>query len=223
MIVVQGIDAHPRGWVAVDLCDGRVTRVRSAPRLDALTSPDCAAIGVDIPLGFPERGWRAADRAARAVVGARRNSVFLAPPRSVWEQDEWETANALTRQLTDSGLSKQAYALRAKVLEADVLRQSSALPLYEVHPEVSFATMNGAPLDAPKKSWNGQAVRRRLLAERGLLLAENLGRAGSVAVDDILDAAAAAWSAHRIATGAAESLPEPPDRDCDGQPMAIWY
>jgi hypothetical protein len=36
-------------------------------------------------------------------------------------------------------------------------------------------------------------------------------------------AAAAAWSAHRIATGRGVSLPDPPQRNAGGQVLAIWY
>jgi predicted RNase H-like nuclease len=38
----------------------------------------------------------------------------------------------------------------------------------------------------------------------------------------VLDAAAAAWSAHRIATGCAVSYPDPPQRTDDGDEIAIW-
>ena len=40
---------------------------------------------------------------------------------------------------------------------------------------------------------------------------------------DVLDAAAAAWSAHRIATGAGRSVPEPPELNEHGLVSAIWY
>ncbi|MGH3838777.1 MAG: DUF429 domain-containing protein [Pseudonocardiaceae bacterium] len=36
---------------------------------------------------------------------------------------------------------------------------------------------------------------------------DQLGDAGNAGADDVLDAAAAAWSAHRIATGHASRLP----------------
>jgi predicted RNase H-like nuclease len=41
-------------------------------------------------------------------------------------------------------------------------------------------------------------------------------------IDDVLDAAAAAWSANRIAKGEAVSLPDPPESK-DGLQVAIWY
>jgi predicted RNase H-like nuclease len=53
-------------------------------------------------------------------------------------------------------------------------------------------------------------------------LPDNLGAAGDVPCDDILDATAAGWSADRIARGIASSLPDPP-QFVDGQSIAIWY
>jgi predicted RNase H-like nuclease len=80
-----------------------------------------------------------------------------------------------------------------------------------VHPEVSFAAMNDKPLEHRKISWTGHITRRVPLAEHGVHLPDQLGNAGNARLDDLLDAAAAAWSAHRIATGHAIRLPtEPP-------------
>jgi len=75
----------------------------------------------------------------------------------------------------------------------------------------------------PKKSWNGQMERRRLLADAGIVLPDGLtGRAGEVPVDDVLDAAAMAWTARRVADGVAIPLPSPPERIA-GRDVAIWY
>ncbi|MGH3778212.1 MAG: DUF429 domain-containing protein [Pseudonocardiaceae bacterium] len=41
----------------------------------------------------------------------------------------------------------------------------------------------------------------------GIHLPDQLGDASNAGADDVLDAAAAAWSAHRIATGHADRLP----------------
>ena len=82
--------------------------------------------------------------------------------------------------------------------------------------------MNGAlPLRHRKKSAGGVLERLELLGRHGIELTE-LGASGLAPVDDILDAAAAAWSAHRIAVGRAATLPDPPEL-VDGQRVAIWY
>jgi hypothetical protein len=116
---------------------------------------DVHAVGIDMPLGLVETGWRQADLAVQAFVGARRRSVFRVPPRAVWTagswyEDSWEQANQRCRQLTSHGLSRQTWGLRD---------------------------------------------------------------AGDAGPDDVLDAAAAC-SAHRIATGHASRLPTeaPPTR-----------
>jgi predicted RNase H-like nuclease len=61
------------------------------------------------------------------------------------------------------------------------------------------------------------------LTQHGILLAGDLGLAGRAAkVDDVLDAAAAAWTARRIAEGTARSLPSPAEVFSDEWPAAIW-
>ena len=42
------------------------------------------------------------------------------------------------------------------------------------------------------------------------------------ATDDMLDAAVVAWSARRLLDGSAHSLPDPPEFDAAGRPIAIW-
>ena len=49
------------------------------------------------------------------------------------------------------------------------------------------------------------------------------GEADGFPTDDVFDAAAAAWSAHRIATGTAQCLPTAPEHDAHGRPVAIRY
>jgi predicted RNase H-like nuclease len=44
-----------------------------------------------------------------------------------------------------------------------------------------------------------------------------------LADDDIVDAIAGLWTAHRIANGTAEALPSPPPRDETGLPMQIVF
>ena len=65
--------------------------------------------------------------------------------------------------------------------------------------------------------------RRALLAGAGVRLPDDLAGAGAVPADDILDAAAAAWTARRIVSGEASSMPSPPEPNDAGLPIAIWY
>jgi predicted RNase H-like nuclease len=118
------------------------------------------------------------------------------------------------------GLSAQAHALGPRILHVTALASSDPR-LYEVHPEVSFRAMNGAsPLRYRKKSAGGVFERLELLRRHGIELGD-LGEAATCPIDDVLDAAAAAWSAHRIALGTAGSFPDEPEV-VDGLRVAIW-
>jgi predicted RNase H-like nuclease len=65
--------------------------------------------------------------------------------------------------------------------------------------------------------------RRDALVEQGITLDGIDPKVGAaVGVDDMIDAAAAAWSAARLLGGAARSLPDPPELDSAGRQIAIW-
>jgi predicted RNase H-like nuclease len=224
---VVGVDGCPGGWVAI-LLRGRAAAGAgffAAGFADLLaTIPTGALVAVDIPIGLPERGWRKADAAARQFLRGQASSVFSTPPRPVVEAPNYQEANRRCRELTGQGLSRQAFALAAKILDVDRSRAEVGARLYEVHPEVSFRALATTPLQAGKRTWTGHMQRRALLEQAGIVVPADLGAAGRMAgVDDVLDAAVAAWSAQRIAAGIARSLPDPPERDAEGRAVAIWY
>jgi predicted RNase H-like nuclease len=223
---VVGVDGCPGGWVAIVLSGGGVAGAAFAARFGDLLAavPAGALVAVDIPIGLPERGWRKADAAARQFLRGQASSVFSAPPRPVVEAPTYQEASRRCRELTGQGLSRQSFALAGKILDVDRSRAEAGARLYEVHPEVSFRALAGRPLLAGKRSWAGHARRRAVLSEAGIVVPSDLGPAGRMAgVDDVLDAAVAAWSARRIAAGTAGSLPDPPERDPEGRAVAIWY
>jgi predicted RNase H-like nuclease len=223
-VSVVGVDACKHGWVAVVLVDGRFAGADLASTLEELIgrSPVAQVVAVDMPLGLVGDGWRDADAAAAAVLGPRRSSLFRVPPRPVWDEPDFAAANARCRELTGVGMSRQAWGLGVKLREANDCRRRHTGLLYEVHPEVSFRHLSGGPLPYAKTTWNGQALRRNLLREHGIVVPDDLGAAGLAAPDDVLDAAVASWSAHRIATGVAVSYPDPPQATEDGDRIAIW-
>jgi predicted RNase H-like nuclease len=189
--------------------------------LGPLVDPDgSTVVGIDMPLGLLTRGWREADGAARRLLGPRRSSVFAIPPRAVWKQTSYQAANLRCRELTGKGFSAQAWGLRAKLLEANEYRDGCGHPLYEVHPELAFGAMAGAPLADSKHTAAGRAARNRVLAAAGLELPERIPAA---IVGDVLDAAAVAWSARRIAVGQAVTIPSEPQLDDRGRPITIRY
>ena len=229
---VTGVDACRGGWVAVSLdgpeqadeaegADGlRVEMVRVHETLaGVLDGHGSRVVGIDMPLGLLGSGWREADRAARGLLGPRRSSVFAIPPRAVWDQASYQAASQRCRELTGQGLSIQAWGLRARLLEADRFRGSCGFPLYEIHPELAFCVLAGAPLAHSKHTAAGRERRRELLSRAGI----TLPRVPRAPVTDTLDAAAVACSAWRIATGWAIVIPARPQRDDRGLPIAIRY
>ena len=210
MTTVVGVDGASGGWVLVTLHDGAFSAAdfhwTFAECLAAHT--DAEVFGVDIPIGLPSEGTRLADLEARGLLGRRAATIFLTPPRPTLDAPTYEAASAICRELSGRGLSRQAYGLFQKIREVDAVSDTR---VHEVHPEVSFARLAGAPLLARKHRWEGAIQRRALLAAAGIVLPDDLGRAGTMAgVDDVLDAAVAAWSAARIAAGTALALPVAP-------------
>ncbi|WP_316758233.1 DUF429 domain-containing protein [Streptomyces herbicida] len=223
---VVGVDAcGKQGWVGIGLSDGAYAGSLVEARLDTLIERAAGArvIAVDMPLGLVEKGWRAADLAARAHLGVRRSSVFLIAPRPTWRERHYAAAADRCQELTGNRLSQQAWALAPKLLEARACWLADER-VHEVHPEMSFhALAGGVTLTHAKKTWRGQQLRRSLLADAGIVLPDALGEADRIPADDVLDAAVAAWSAHRIALGVADRVPEVPEFDAEGRAVEIQF
>ena len=180
-------------------------------------------MAIDIPIGLPDHGTRAADLAARKALGKKWQTVFLTPVRTAIEAHNYDEANHLAREITDAGISRQAYALRKKILEVDRWISTASCAVYEVHPELSFAHLAGAPVTASKKTWAGAHERQRLLEEAGISLEGDLGIPGlRSGRDDVLDAAVAAWTAQRIAAGGAVHFGDPQPIEGSDHAFAIW-
>jgi predicted RNase H-like nuclease len=192
--------------------------VAVSPALDGLSL--AGVVGIDMPLGLLADGWREADALARRALGRRGVTVFAIPPRPVWQQPTFAAANRACRELTGKGLSAQTWGLRGKLLEADAYRRKSPAHLYEVHPELAFAALAGAPIAAGKHTPAGLATRREILANVGLTLP---AKVAGVPENDLLDAAAVSWTARRIATGQAITLTNPAQRADDNTEIAIRY
>ncbi len=207
---VAGVDGTKGGWAAIVLEDGAFRRAEllSPVATDFGTVDDAEVIAVDVPIGF---GPRRADAAARSFLSGAASTVFTTPPRALLEAP----------YRPGLPLSAQSHALGPRIVHLTGLARADAR-FREVHPEVSFRAMNGGrPLRYRKKSAGGALERLELLRDSGIELGV-LGDAGRAPLDDVLDAAAAAWSAHRIAAGRGRALPDPPEL-LDGYPAAVWY
>jgi len=217
---VLGVDGARGGWVGVRW-DGADLACLFHPSLDGLVGAAgaVAVVAVDMPIALVADGTRAAEDEVRRLLGPRRSSLFQSPCLGALDfaDHDYVGANAWSKATVGRGLSKQAWFLVPKIREVRAL--AGGRPVFEAMPELSFAAMaGGLPLPHPKTTWAGQALRMRLLADHGIALPDDAGDAGRVAPDDLLDAAAVAWTARRIADGSARCAP------ADGDPAErIWW
>lgn len=220
--IVVGVDGWKRGWVAIRLSGDRIEAMVFATFADLMAAQrDAGIIAVDMPIGLVETGTREADVSARGLLGPRRSSVFPTPARSMLPVTTYAELQRRCREAQRPGMSSQAFALFPKIREVDAFATDPRV--FEVHPEVSFAALAGAPLAHGKKTWAGMHARLALLASAGLPLPTDLGPANIVPPDDVIDATVAAWTARRIATGTARAFPEQPTQhDAAGRRIAIW-
>ena len=227
-VPVLGVDACPGGWVGVLLAPDSRPAALTSRSISALVelareSAPVVVVGIDIPIGLPDRGGRQADVLARRALPGKGSSVFPTPTRNAYAAATYEEARAQNVAATGgTSLSAQAWGLRTKVLEVDAwLRSRPAVEVIEVHPELSFARLAGAPILTRKKDPDGLRARRQALEAVGLV-PPLWFRGAEFGEDDLLDACAAAWTAVRHARGEAESLPDVPEVFSDGIRAAIW-
>lgn len=243
MSVLAGVDGCRSGFVAAIDHHGALD-IEVFPSFESLTQalgPD-ALIAIDMPIGLPRTigpGGRAAEVAARSVLGPRKSSVFSVParcavyagvrsrPRDMMER--FRNANAIARQRSQSGtgFSLQAFHILPKIVEIDrVIRRTPGLAsrVFEVHPEMAFRAMSGGAACAHnKKTSAGYHERCGLLLSSGFaqdVLARK--RATGVGRDDQIDALACLFVARRLRAGVALSYPDPPEHDGLGLRIAIW-
>jgi len=239
--IVAGVDGCKAGWISVSF-------PMAAPQLAAprvFTSfrdlvgalPGDSVIAVDMPIGLPDRaitGGREPDWAARKFLGPCRARVFPVPSRRAVHAygEGYARVCAVARETSEPprAPSKQAFHIFPRILEIDALLcRDEALcgRVFEVHPEVAFALMNGGPLLEPKKMkgrghTSGLEHRKLLLHGRGFEVAAlEAQRPRGAGLDDLLDACACAWSAGRILRGEARAFPDAPGTDGHGLPIAI--
>ena len=220
-----GLDGFPGGWVAVILDGGQQTISFHANVTAALSGRfDCA--GIDIPIGMTENGERACDLLARDGLRPHSSRVFAGARRWLWEEfSDPDEANREALRRGQTRVSRQLWHLGRKVMEVDeFVRSHPLIDIREVHPELVFLRLNGGKPLPPKKSEEGDTLRRRLLKRQGFRDIEHWlvqTRIGTGAKrDDVLDACAVAIAA-REPKG---SLPEgEPPFDDYRLPMRIWF
>jgi predicted RNase H-like nuclease len=225
---VAGVDGCRGGWIAFKIeLPSLITSVEviDLPALLRKRPPELAYLGIDIPIGLLDSP-RACDKAARKSLGQPRGtSVFAAPCRAALTAKTHAEASAINRQKTGRGLSQQAFGIGSKVKQVDdAIGPECQQWACEVHPEVCFWALNGErPMAHNKKTKEGAADRLSVLNPTFPKIGHHLGsRPSGVTKDDLLDAAAAAWSALRRYRGEAKCVCTP-ERDEKGLEVAICY
>jgi len=224
-LIVAGADGCRRGWV---VCRREADGTLNVSVLKTLAEAckGLSVLAVDMPIGFVDvpRPSRACETEARKLLPGKASSVFPTPCRAVLGCLTHAEANAASKPL-GVGINQQTFHLFPKMREVDELLRGSARLrriIYEAHPELAFARMNGGkPVLSKKRKPEGYAERRKLLARHGFQTGvERLPGAGR---DDILDAIAVCRTATLIADGTATRLGPARARDSCGLPMNIWF
>jgi predicted RNase H-like nuclease len=224
-LIVGGADGCRTGWVVCRRAADGTLDIRVVKAL-ADACEGLAVLAVDMPIGFTDtpRPGRACEGEARALLPGKASSVFPTPCRPVLARTTHAAANAASKKL-GVGINQQTFHLFPKMREVDDLLRTHArlkCVVYEAHPELAFARMNGGkPVLSKKRQPDGFAERRKLLARHGFRT--KIERLPGAARDDILDAIAVCRTATLIAAGKAARLGPADARDRYGLPMNIWY
>ena len=221
-MAVLGVDGWRGAWVGA-LLDGRSVRLLALPDAPAvLAVPDVELIAIDMPIGLSEDGVRTCDVEARKRLGRAGSSVFPAPLRAVLHATDYVDACSVSLAASGKALSKQAWNLVPAIRALDdALGVPPAGHVVEVHPELAFRALDPGVLD-PKVTARG--TMQRLRALRPVMEIDDALAAAPAGVPmvDALDACAAAWSAHRLASGEGECVGDG-TTDGRGRPMRICW
>src|SRR5208282_2518200 len=204
---VAGVDGCRAGWIAFKVeLPSLITSVEVIDLSAWLRkrAPELARIGIDIPIGLLHRP-RQCDIEARERLGWPRGaSVFAAPCRAALTAQTHAEASAVNREKTLRGLSQQAFHIGSKIKQVDdAITPECQQWAFEVHPEICFWALNGEhPMAHNKKKEAGRNDRLNLLhGEFPDIQRHFLNRPPGVGKDDLLDSAAAAWTALRLSKG----------------------
>jgi predicted RNase H-like nuclease len=225
-MAVLGVDGWRGRWVGALLTGRTVELLVLEDAAAVLAVPGVEAIGIDMPIGLSEDGVRACDVAARFELRGRgaAGSVFPAPVRAVLGARDYADARERSRAATGGARapSAQTYQLVAAIRDLDAaLGDPPDARVTEVHPELAFRELDGDVRD-PKGTARGTVQRLRALRPvMDVEVALAAAPAGVPAVD-ALDACAAAWSARRLADGAARCVGDGA-LDARGHPMRICW
>jgi predicted RNase H-like nuclease len=226
---IAGIDGCKSGWLIVE-ANGDLSKAELRFARD-WNNVNCTAkiVAVDMPIGISHRGVRQCEVEARKRLSPYATRVFKSLSRGAlrFAQSEWKTANQWSKDQGFGGISKQIWNIRPKINEIDrAVTPKDQSRIYEAHPELAFARLNGGrPLDS-KHTPEGLRTRKRLLKREGFTNLDNWLqqlRGNGAKADDLFDACALTITARNILHGRAIHLPEVVESDSRNLRMSISY
>ena len=226
--VLAGIDGCRSGWLVVEArSNPHNANFRIAPNWNAIAS-DADVIAVDMPIGLSRSGVRQCEVEARKIISPHGPRVFKTLPRGTlkFPQKDWQKANQWSKDRGYGGISKQIWAIRPKIIEIDrAITPALQARVFEAHPELAFARVNGGPLES-KHTAEGLAARKHILQREGFVdldaWLQRLRGTGAKA-DDLYDACILMLTAKRLLQKTATFVPAIPETDSRGLRMAIAY
>src|SRR5689334_14861307 len=157
--IIGGADGCRTGWVVCRRdADGSLD-VRVVKTL-AEACEGLSVLAVDMPIGFVDvpRPPRICEVEARKLMPGKASSIFPTPCRPALACTTHAEANATSRKL-GIGINQQTFHLFPKMREVDaLLRGNRKLKrvVFEAHPELAFARMNGGnPVLSKKRQPEG--------------------------------------------------------------------
>ncbi len=234
MSSLLGVDACKAGWCVAAIrhraSGWEFIGVHVSESFHEILGDLAELICVDIPIGLLEEpGHRLCDKEARRRLGKPRgSSVFPPPSRTSLTHEDYVSASSANFEVTGKRLSKQSFAMAQKITEVDsVMTPDLQRSIREVHPELCFWGLGGGrPPSHNKKTLAGRSERWSLLLSGLPTLPRQpalLEVPRGCAVDDVIDALAAALTAARIVEGRAQVIPEDSQVDARGLRMEMWF
>ncbi len=217
-----GVDGCTGGWIAAILENGKLRHERH-PSLRELTRrcPSFSCLLIDMVIGLRNSPQQIRpDDLARKELGWRGSTVFPVPSRAAVyaeNEEEQKKANLLT---LGKSLSRQTINIIPKIRELDeFLEENPAYRtcIFESHPELDFARLNGSVLMSRKKEDDGiherVAVLRKHLPDLSVEGLQSKAKELKCNIDDIVDATCLAVTASLAASGQCETIPACPEQD----------
>jgi predicted RNase H-like nuclease len=202
-VTAVGVDGWRGRWVAAAV-DGRALVWTAHDTFGGVLADHtgAAVVAVDMPIGVTH-GPRESDTAARAWLrehGGTWSSIFLTPDAvavDAWSRGRSHAEAMQERPAGTPGTSIQAWNLIPQIVQVrDALAAAPHRTVVEAHPECSFRRLD--PSIGPVSKKTGLGVGRRLRALHRVVDLDLAEAPEEVPVDDLLDAAAIAWTAARV-------------------------